>query len=53
LRQNQNAGAELVPLQLDLVSLEESLLRDRVAKERNIENLDGSRLTLENISKEM
>jgi hypothetical protein len=46
LCQNQNAGAKLVPLQLNLVSFEEGLLGDGVIEERNVEDLDGSGLTL-------
>jgi hypothetical protein len=47
LCQDQKAGAQLVPLQLDLVSLEEGLLRDRVVEEGNVKDLDGGGLTLE------
>ena len=41
LSQDQEAGSPLVPLQLDLVALEEGLLRDWVLKFGHLEDFDG------------
>lgn len=49
LCQDNQAGAVLVPLQLDLVTLEECLLGDRAVEERNVEDLNGSRLALDKV----
>lgn len=46
LGQDNQAGAVLVPLQLDLVTFEECLLRDGAVEERDVEDLDSSRLAL-------
>lgn len=46
LGKDQKAGALLVPLQLDLVTLEEGLLGDGAVEEGDVEHLDGSGLTL-------
>lgn len=46
LGQHQEAGAVLVPLQLDLVTLEEGLLRNGVGEQRDVEDFDGGGLAL-------
>ena len=46
LRQHNQSSSELVPLELDLVGLEEGLLRDRAGELGNVEDLDGGGVTL-------
>lgn len=46
LCQHNQAGAQVVPLELDLITLEKGLLRNRASKLRNVVYLDGSGLTL-------
>lgn len=46
LRKNNQGGTQLIPLQLDLVALEEGLLRYGAGELRDVENLDGSWLAL-------
>lgn len=46
LGQHEDAGTLLVPLELDLVALEERLLRDGAVENGNVEDLDGGGLSL-------
>lgn len=47
LSQYKQRRATLVPLKLNFVALEKSLLRDGVLEKRNVEDLDNGGLTLE------
>lgn len=46
LRQHNQSSSELVPLELDLVGLEEGLLRNRAGELGNVEDLDGGGVSL-------
>lgn len=46
LCQHNQSSSELVPLELDLVGLEESLLRNRTGELGNVEDLDGGGVSL-------
>ena len=47
LGEDNDMSSGVVPLELNLVALEERLLRNRLRKLWHIEDLDSSRLTLE------
>lgn len=47
LREYDQAGALIIPLQLHLVTLEKALLGDGVVEVRHIEDFHGSRLALD------